>query len=445
MYRSRIADLVDWTNDPANSRRLAWAVFMVASVARVAVVLAVRDWVDPQDWEYGHIARNMLAGKGFSGSAWFLAEGKTAFMAPVYVYLLYGCRVLFGAAGYAVLQILQGVVGGVSAVLLYYIARRAYDQRTAFLAGSILAIYPTHLFLTTLIHPLVLITALLLASVLLSHVMAEKRSAMTAVALGAVLGVASLTDPAIMCYAPLAVGWPLVARPRAWKQGLRLAALGLVVAAVVVAPWTVRNYLVFDRFVLIKSPFGFALWVGNHEGATGTQTLLNENGEVEHVNAHMPEAFQAQIAAMPEPDAYNAFGKRAVAYMAEHPIETVARTARKAFYYWWYPTWLTCPRCHRGGVLTQFHHPEKVPWVIALCLAAAGVVGTRKRWRHRCFLLAPLVCYTALYAITSVGNNSRYRFPVECLVLVFCAAALEPLLRAAAPKSLSLRDDADTH
>jgi hypothetical protein len=42
-------------------------------------------------------------------------------------------------------------------------------------------------------------------------------------------------------------------------------------------------------------------------------------------------------------------------------------------------------------------------------------------------LLAAPASYTVLYALTLVGNNSRYRLPVECLLLVFVGVTLEYL------------------
>ena len=45
------------------------------------------------------------------------------------------------------------------------------------------------------------------------------------------------------------------------------------VALLVIAPWTVRNWLVHGEPVFIKSTFGYAFWQGNSPGSWGTDKV----------------------------------------------------------------------------------------------------------------------------------------------------------------------------
>lgn len=433
-------------DETARHARILWGIVLMSGLIRTAWVLYRHDWTAPQDWEYGVIARNILAGKGFSGSAWFVPEGKTAIMAPMYVYLLWASLALFGPAAYAVLQFAQCGIGAASVWLAYRIARPAFGRRAGTLTALALALYPPHVYLTTQIHPVLLISATLLGAVWLSQRMTDRQNPQAAFWLGLGLGFGILTDPAMLCFVPLATLWPLIARPKAWRRALVLFMVSAGTAATVVAPWTLRNYLVFNRFIPVKSPFGYILWIGNHEGATGTQTILDSDGNPSHVNTvHIPGTLLERFKTMSEPDVYGEFGNMALAYMRQHPGKTASMAVSKAFYYWWFPTWYTCPRCHFGTVLTQFHHPEKVLWAVVLLLAATGMVIRRREWRQWIFLVAPLAGYTALYAVTSVGSNSRYRFPIECIVLAFAGAALDAACGSVvrARKGTSGRDQRD--
>jgi len=429
------AMMLDWIerlfavdDSPVSLRRAAWRVFWLALAARIVAVLAVHDWFAPNDWEYGVVARSLLAGTGFSGSAWFVPFGPTAFMAPVYVYLLYGCLALFHGAGYLALELLQCLIGATCCVLLLLIAKRAFSPRASLCAGLVLAFYPTHVYLTTAIHPLVLITATLLLCVWRSQIAAEAPTTVNALFLGLSLGFAALTDPAILCFVPLAIAWPYFFAAKKWQRGrTEFAALTVVFMLVAIAPWTIRNYAVFHKFIPVKSQFGFVLWVGNHQGAPGTQSIVHPDGTPGDVNEHISPAERARLSKLGEPAAYQELGRAAVQYITAHPRETALLTAKKAGYYWWFPTWLTCPRCSKGTVLTQFHHPDMAVWAVALVLIVCGMILDAMRIRRWFYLLAAPASYTALYAITLVGNNSRYRMPVECLMLVFSGVTLEYL------------------
>ena len=43
----------------------------------------------------------------------------------------------------------------------------------------------------------------------------------------------------------------------------------LACALVIIGPWTVRNYLVYDEFILTTAAGGYGLWLGNNPGANG--------------------------------------------------------------------------------------------------------------------------------------------------------------------------------
>jgi len=400
-----------------------YAIAALALVLRVIVVFVVGDWRSPEDWEYGIVARNLLDGNGFSGSAWFVPEGPTAFMAPVYVYLLYGTLLVFGGGGYLVLQLGQAAVGGLCAGLVYRLAHHTLGGRVALLAGVLYAVHPTHAYLAVVIHPLLFITVFLLATLTLLVRLCERRTVSTAIGLGVCYGVALLTDPAILCILPILVAAPLLTSPgeyRGW--GLGVAAFAM--AALVVSPWTVRNYLVFDQFVPIKSQFGYILWVGNHPGATGTQTVLDETGQLSHVNHRIPEELEAELSMMSEPDAYSTLGDIAVNYMVDHPTETALRTVKKAGYYWCFPYWHINPQDRDGPWLAHIRRPEEVIWIAVLVAGLVGLWLRREDWRRWLVLVAPMACYTALYAATNVGSGPRYRIPIEPLVMMFAAVTV---------------------
>ena len=65
--------------------------------------------------------------------------------------------------------------------------------------------------------------------------------------------------------------WCWSGRRRSWRLGLVSAALLVGTFAVVLAPWTVRNYVVLDRFVPVTTGGGKALFVATYLPGNGRQ------------------------------------------------------------------------------------------------------------------------------------------------------------------------------
>src|SRR5439155_17332555 len=80
--------------------------------------------------------------------------------------------------------------------------------------------------------------------------LATRPSPRRAIGVGALMGALMLIRPAgVYLFAGIAAAWWVAS---GWRRGLGFAAVSLAVAALVVAPWTYRNYHVFHSFVPIS-------------------------------------------------------------------------------------------------------------------------------------------------------------------------------------------------
>src|SRR5438270_4467235 len=95
-------------------------------------------------WETGRIARSIAAGQGFS-SPFVGGTGPTAWLAPIYPYLLAGVFKVLGfytsAAAIAILSI-NSIFSALTILPVYYIARRTFGPRAALWSGWLAAIFP---------------------------------------------------------------------------------------------------------------------------------------------------------------------------------------------------------------------------------------------------------------------------------------------------------------
>ena len=125
-----------------------------------------------------------------------------------------------------------------------------------------LVIFPLALATENLFFPLVL------ASMLLLFKAAEQAKPSHFALAGLLLGLSALTRSVILPFAALAVLW-------AWL-GLRSprgAALLAAALTLTIAPWVVRNSILYGRLTGIETSLGYNLYVGYHPQSTGSFTF----------------------------------------------------------------------------------------------------------------------------------------------------------------------------
>ena len=205
------------------------------------------------------------------------------------------------------------VVASVAAIVLVYdIARRIADIRTALVASAIVALWPNLvLHAATTLSETVFIAVMLFAVWLAVAGSWSAISWLRLVAVGAVVGVATLVRPvALPLVVAFAIAW-LVAGV-AWRTVLGRSALVVLSCAAVVAPWVVRNAAVMDAAVLSTNT-GDNLCMSRQPGANGAFQLTAYCNEVDP-SLHRPESEVKQ----------NDENKhKAITFIRDHPATEV--------------------------------------------------------------------------------------------------------------------------
>ncbi len=179
------------------------------------------------------------------------------FHPPLYLYFL---GLPFALTGSLVaVQYLQCLVGATLVPALGLLGRRGFGERAGLAAAGLGAIYPELVWFGSHFWAETLFTVLLWWAI--ERVAASDARASAAAALGAgmLFGLAILTRETVLYFLPLAALWLAWGRP----GGLRRAALLVAASLLVVVPWTVRNYLVFDALVPVSTAGALNLWQGN--------------------------------------------------------------------------------------------------------------------------------------------------------------------------------------
>jgi 4-amino-4-deoxy-L-arabinose transferase-like glycosyltransferase len=238
------------------------AIVILAAAARLAVLAGLNTLPVSDAADFNLIARRLSAGLGYSTES-----GPTAYWPPGYPLLLGAVYRLFGTS-LVVAKALNLVCGVATVIMTFLLAKTVGARdRVAWLSALLAGMFPSLVFYTNSVTSETLATFLVVATVALAWNM-DRRTPLTSALLGLLLGLLLLTRP-LLAVAPLAV----MVGHMYWSKGRDLKPLRLgvtvVVAAVVVSGWGVRNYFQMNALVPISTNGGVDFWIGNSPGAAG--------------------------------------------------------------------------------------------------------------------------------------------------------------------------------
>ncbi|HET6883690.1 MAG TPA: hypothetical protein VFI31_26285, partial [Pirellulales bacterium] len=425
---------------------------MVALGVRLLAVCLVGGRVPASGitYEHGEIAENLLAGRGFSVT--FLGtSGPTSQQAPFYPLLLAGVYRLFGVDTWASLlavQLLQAVAGTLLVLCVVWLAWSLVPDWPSLgsTAGWLAAFYPSHVYMVT--HFQVALWAALALTALVAWVSwpVGKHRWMKAAASGVMAGGLLLIDPILALALPW-VAYLFWRRDRelvvadGWSNGLlawggrmgRLASIGLI-AALVLAPWLYRNYLVHRELVFVKSTFGYAFWQGNNPASWGTDKIPKSSDESLRV-AHdgsiagqhqalwdarretlyiddvllKPRGYR-QFAGLTEPERSRLLGRQAGDFIEREPGRYLQLCLRRLRYFLLFDE--TNPKARHW-----LYRTATVSWLVS---AGIGLLVLRPYWHTFWPTIAIFASVTLFHTLTI--TSARFRIPIEPLSMMWAAA-----------------------
>lgn len=267
--RHRIAALLAAAgNRLAAIPRGRWlAALIVAGIAvRVVWVLLFPAPFTSDGESYYKLARRLAQGQTFR-----TPQGEWVAWPPGYPFLLLVHFQILGIGRLAVIVANLLLFAG-SLLTVDALARRFSEGREgiARLATLLFALWPNLIASAGLASKEMVIIFLLPATLLLYLKAVERPSRWAALSLaaGLVLGYAILTQPAVQLLAVVFVVFEILLRTPVLRAAARLALLGLGVA-IVILPWTWRNYQVTGVPILVSANGGSVFYRANNPLATG--------------------------------------------------------------------------------------------------------------------------------------------------------------------------------
>ena len=397
-----------------------WIVGATALAVRIVVAIALDGLKDPHLEEYDLLARNLLAGRGFAYP--HLGIVYYSYISPLPVWIIAASYWLTGSLIAA--MILQIVAGATQAVLTSLVARRLFGGLVApFAAGMLVALHPgLVVYSASRSHALAFDALLFTLAILLAFRLVERSTMTRAAHFGLTIGIGVLSRATILLFLPVVVTWLLMVTPRSMRRAaIYSGVVACVCAVAVIAPWTIRNSLLHEQFVLLRTTDSETFWRGNNPDATGTSYIDADRT----VLSALPAAEMRDLEQQPDELAQAQWFKaRARAFIREHPAAFIRLTLLKFYYFWWYaPT--------TGLLYPAVWFQAYMAYYVIVLLLAAVAISRMARVGGPGLPLALLIgaCLLVVSSFQSLYYvEGRHRWAVESLVLVFSGGGVASLL-----------------
>jgi len=246
-------------------------VLVALAIRLVVMVFLLPEQLEPQrdHWHFGYetgrIARSIVEGRGFS-SPLFDDTGPTAWMTPVYPYVVAGVFRLFGTytkTSAIVLLSLNALMSALVCIPIFLIARISFGDRVAKWSGWAWAFCPYAIYFPVERIWETWLATLVLCLIFLLTLRLECNDRWSSWAgWGLLWGLEALTSPSALAVLPFLAVWIIYRRHRAGRSWLMPNGLAAAVFVLIVSPWFIRNYEVFHRVVPFRDNMGLVLRLG---------------------------------------------------------------------------------------------------------------------------------------------------------------------------------------
>lgn len=381
------------------------AITLVALALRLVAVRLYyySTWNEYEDhlwfgFETGRIARSIAEGHGYSNPL-SVQTGPTAWLTPIYPYLLAGVFKLFGVyskTSALVILCFNALISALVCFPLYRIAQRSFGPSVAVTACWIWTLFPYFIYIPAGFVWDTCLGALLASTLFLCALKLKEQpgSGWRWLGFGVLGGLCALTNASTLTLCPLLAAWaiyPLWRTPnrprksqtsrgpgisqaspasqisqtrRLWLYPALLVGVGLVATLL---PWQIRNYRTFDTPIPLRDNFWLEFWVGN-DGNTSSWLDTDVHPSIN------PEQ-KATFVRLGEIPYFREKRREALTLLAQRPGLYVAQCLRR-FVYLWTGFWNLDP----SNLQDEFHGFANV--YLTLSLTLAMLLGLWRAWRN---------------------------------------------------------------
>lgn len=402
------------------SNRLLVIIVVLGTLLRLGAAILLGDSVVPLPaaWDqvfFHDVALNLLSGRGFvySNPPWPFIHplAPTAYTSFLYqvaiaaIYLILGPHPLAARLLQALLcSLLPLQVYGLVCRILKGEPRHERDWNSiALVAAGITAFYAYFIYFSATLMTdgpyLVTVTWALILTLDLAERPTLIRWTLWGLAVGLTILLRQVFMPIVLLLLLFII----------WKTARRVSLLhfgtALAVISFLILPWTIRNYLVFHRFLLLNSQAGQVFWNANHP-ALGTQF---QYAPMFPIPDDLKGADEVTI--------NDELMRRGIQIVMDDPQRFVLLSlSRLEMFFLFYPA-------SESGLFSNI--ARTISFGISLPFMLAGLALAIREWRRWLLLYLFATAYVVIHVISWV--QIRYRMPIDLVLVPFAALFLVAL------------------
>jgi hypothetical protein len=437
-----------------SDRTIILVIVMMAVGLRLVSALYQGNTVSDLPGVYDQISYDGLARRVIDGFGFSFAEGHwpatragepTAHWSYLYTVYLVVVYKLFGIYP-MVARIIQALVAGIfQTLLMYRIGTRLFNGKVGLVAAFLSSIYIYFFYYAgALITETFYITSILWVfdvAFRLMDIQNERNNAGTRSWLvwgefGLAIGITVLLRQVFLLFLPALYLWLWLythkTEAKTWRRKIRWSTLkGLFLTtctlAVLIAPWTIRNYRAFGTFVLLNTNAGFAFYWGNHPiQGTHFMPLLAGSG------SSYQDLIPPDLLVLNEGKLDQVLLQRGIQFVLQDPGRYVLLSiSRLEEYFKFWPS-------KDSGLLSNISRVGSfgvlLPFMLIGLLLSLGKFRRPEFRDHRANLLI-IYIFIFVYALIHLLTWTliRYRLPIDAFLLIFASLSLELLIAKFVP------------
>ena len=418
------------------------SIFGLALLIRIIYNLTVaRHYIPEYDADlYNNLAKHLVTDHCFC----YVPHHPITNRAPLWPFIMSMIYFITGPINFYA-RLFFSFLGSATCVLVYLFAKDIFGKRIALIAGVIASIYPGLFIYDGWLYSESLYTFLMVAFtyslyrlqriaqwqratsdniflIILLYWLQRASRRRWMILSGVLLGLASLARPNGSFLIVLLFAWTLVmllAKMASWQTIIKYTVIITCIAAILIAPWTLRNYKATHTFILVAAVGGNVL------SGVYNDTALKEDGIWEPLNKIRPKIdFHGHSCCDYTGDADNT--AYALHWISTH-ISSMPYLLGLHFINMWKPY-----TSEDGLPFIEFptRISSQIVWNMILIMsfpiflvAAFGLVVTWKRWKKHLFVVYLVIALNIIQNVAFYGS-SRFRAPIEPLLVLLVGGAI---------------------
>lgn len=387
-----------------SNKILLYCILLLIILGGFVYSLILWDQIRFQDeGHYLRMTNNIIKNRIYS----YDIHGKvpTTFHPPGYSLIL--ASIISIGGGFLSLRMLNFISLALCIILMVAILKKHGYETGEKWVPLIVLCYPVIFFTASTIYPQIIATALFLLIIYLTDNIVLKP--FNIVLTGLIYGALLLISPSFILTIPMMLALPYVLK----RQTTRLHFLYFIIGfMVVLTPWIIRNYILFDRLVVLSSNAGKTFILGNSENSEPNK------GESVDISKYDREIKRLNL---DEIDADRYYREKAFEWIKNNPSRALKLYVLKFFNYFNY----------RNELATRAQQSQLRDFIMFITYYPLLLLALFRFFLIRRYPLTKIEFVFILFYLLSAFTNAlflpriRYRLPFDFLLICLVAISLD--------------------